>query len=257
MATLEGQKICDSYKDLLQVSNSGTGLDATLRPVESGGGTNSCCELSTTNLKITGTIELDGTAIGFPLGPGPQGDQGTQGPQGFQGTQGPQGTQGYQGTQGPQGDQGTQGPKGDQGFQGLTGPSGGAQGDQGSQGPQGSTGVQGSTGAQGLAGAGNVPTHYKHTWTSGGTTSFSIGLASPALILAWSPTYGPVEIYPTPSSQSTLVAGGHTNYYIWDIAQSNTWPSARFVGSSIHLYKLVYDRRRERESIFSLSLINL
>ena len=33
MATLTGQRIKDSYKDLLQVSNSNSGIDSTLRAV--------------------------------------------------------------------------------------------------------------------------------------------------------------------------------------------------------------------------------
>ena len=36
MATLTGQRIKDSYKDLLQVSNSNSGIDSTLRAVSDG-----------------------------------------------------------------------------------------------------------------------------------------------------------------------------------------------------------------------------
>ena len=140
MATLEGQKICDSYKDLLQVSNSGAGLDGTLRSIESGAGTLSACQLSTNYLKIgdTGvpcTIELapGSTAIGFPENTGPQGDIGAQGTAGGTGAQGNAGAQGPAGT-GAQGAQGTAGSAGGTGSQG----SAGAQGTAGAQGAQGS-----------------------------------------------------------------------------------------------------------------------
>ena len=39
MSTLAGRNIKDSYGDLLQISLAGSGVDATLRDVEDGGGT--------------------------------------------------------------------------------------------------------------------------------------------------------------------------------------------------------------------------
>ena len=36
MSSLENKKISESYKDLLQVSNSNSGVDATLQTVEDG-----------------------------------------------------------------------------------------------------------------------------------------------------------------------------------------------------------------------------
>lgn len=48
MATLIGQSITKSIPDLIQVSNSGTGIDSTLRPISSGSGTNSALKVSTT-----------------------------------------------------------------------------------------------------------------------------------------------------------------------------------------------------------------
>ncbi len=46
MASLTGQSIASSYKDLLQVSNSNSGVDATLRPIEDGEGTASALNVS-------------------------------------------------------------------------------------------------------------------------------------------------------------------------------------------------------------------
>lgn len=46
MASLTGQSIAGSYKDLLQVSNSNSGVDATLRPIEDGEGTASALNVS-------------------------------------------------------------------------------------------------------------------------------------------------------------------------------------------------------------------
>ena len=46
MTTLTGKKIANTYKDLLQVSNSNSGIDATLRNVEDGEGTSSPLQIS-------------------------------------------------------------------------------------------------------------------------------------------------------------------------------------------------------------------
>jgi hypothetical protein len=70
MTTLTGKKPKDTYKDLLQVSNSNSGVDATLRSVSDGEGTASAISLSTTNVDIigdltAGTLNADGdTAAG-------------------------------------------------------------------------------------------------------------------------------------------------------------------------------------------------
>ena len=60
MATLLGQKIKDSYKDLLQVSNTNTGVDGTLRNVSDGEGTDSALQISSTAVKSTGTLDVTG-----------------------------------------------------------------------------------------------------------------------------------------------------------------------------------------------------
>lgn len=52
MATLTGQYIASSYKDLLQVSNSNSGIDSTYRYISDGEGTNSTVQISTTGVKI-------------------------------------------------------------------------------------------------------------------------------------------------------------------------------------------------------------
>lgn len=71
MATLEGQQVKNSYKDLLQVSNSNAGVDDTLRHVEDGEGTESALKISTSAVTVsgsggltitTGPLEVSGTA---------------------------------------------------------------------------------------------------------------------------------------------------------------------------------------------------
>lgn len=52
MATLEGRSVASSYKDLLQVSNSNSGIDSTSRLVSDGEGTNSILYLSTGRVGI-------------------------------------------------------------------------------------------------------------------------------------------------------------------------------------------------------------
>ena len=65
MATLTGQKVKNSYKDLLQVSNSNSGVDGTLRTVSDGEATDSVLQLSSAAVNVTGagTLQYGGTAI--------------------------------------------------------------------------------------------------------------------------------------------------------------------------------------------------
>ena len=65
MATLTNRKVSQTYKDLLQVSNSNSGIDSTLRAVEDGEGTSSILQLSSAAVNITGagTLQYGGTAI--------------------------------------------------------------------------------------------------------------------------------------------------------------------------------------------------
>ena len=60
MATLQGRAIKDTYKDLLQVStNNNTGVTSTMS-TEDGEGTSSALEISTTGVKVDGTLEVTG-----------------------------------------------------------------------------------------------------------------------------------------------------------------------------------------------------
>ena len=58
MASLTGKQIANTYKDLLQVSNSNSGIDTTLRSVSDGGGTASPLQLSNAAVNIDGTFQL-------------------------------------------------------------------------------------------------------------------------------------------------------------------------------------------------------
>lgn len=62
MADLTGKKIKNTYKDLLQVSNSNAGVDATLRVVEDGEGTSSALSISSGAIQVD-NINIDGNAI--------------------------------------------------------------------------------------------------------------------------------------------------------------------------------------------------
>ena len=66
MATLQGRAIKDTYKDLLQVSNSNSGVDGTLRTVEDGEGTSSALQVSTGAVKVNGTLDVTGSVTGVP-----------------------------------------------------------------------------------------------------------------------------------------------------------------------------------------------
>ena len=65
MATLTGKKISESYKDLLQVSNSNAGVDGTLRDIEDGEGTASVLQISSSsiNIKDDGALQINETAV--------------------------------------------------------------------------------------------------------------------------------------------------------------------------------------------------
>ena len=68
MATLEGQTIAGSYKDLLQVSNSNAGVDATARAVSDGEGTATLLYLSTTEVYSPGKAGTSNTVFGKSAG---------------------------------------------------------------------------------------------------------------------------------------------------------------------------------------------
>ena len=62
MATLTGNSIASTYKDLLQVSNSNAGVDATLRTVDDGEGTASALSISSAAIQVD-NIKIDGNTI--------------------------------------------------------------------------------------------------------------------------------------------------------------------------------------------------
>ena len=63
MATLTGKTIASTYKDLLQVSNSNSGIDGTKRAVSDGEATASPLELSSAAVNISSGFELAGSAV--------------------------------------------------------------------------------------------------------------------------------------------------------------------------------------------------
>jgi len=63
MATLTGKTIASTYKDLLQVSNNNSGIDATLRNISDGEGTTSPLQLSNSTINLTGTVQLQGSTL--------------------------------------------------------------------------------------------------------------------------------------------------------------------------------------------------
>ena len=65
MSTLEGKRVKNTYKDLLQVSNGNIGVDGTLRAVEDGQGTVSALEISTTDVRVN-NLTVTGTVTGLP-----------------------------------------------------------------------------------------------------------------------------------------------------------------------------------------------
>lgn len=65
MSTLIGKDIEDTIGDLLQVSNSNSGIDSTLRNIEDGFGTQGALQISTTGIKATGTMFYGTSSIAF------------------------------------------------------------------------------------------------------------------------------------------------------------------------------------------------
>ena len=67
MATLTGKKPSESYKDLLQISNSNSGIDTIERAIEDGEGTSSILKLSSTSVDIdnssSNTFKIAGTTL--------------------------------------------------------------------------------------------------------------------------------------------------------------------------------------------------
>lgn len=150
MATLQGRAIKDTYKDLLQVSNSNNGVDGTLRTIEDGEGTSSALQVSSGAVRVNGTLDVTGDVTGVPhvdyrgtyssstsyqvddvvvyngssyintaasTGVAPT-NTNNWGLLASKGTDGTDGTNGIDGTTGPEGPQGPAGPAGADGADG-------------------------------------------------------------------------------------------------------------------------------------------
>ncbi len=63
MATLAGRKPSATYKGLLNIDNSNTGIDSTLRTVQDGEGTEGTLQLSSTGLNVTSGLQYNSNAI--------------------------------------------------------------------------------------------------------------------------------------------------------------------------------------------------
>jgi hypothetical protein len=58
MSSLENRKISETYKDLLQISNSNTGVDGTMRYIQDGEGTSTGLGLSTASVQLSSNTEI-------------------------------------------------------------------------------------------------------------------------------------------------------------------------------------------------------
>ena len=67
MADLSNSRIADTFKDLLQVSNSNEGVDSTLRTVSDGQGTDSALKLSDGAISVD-NVKIDGNTISTTTG---------------------------------------------------------------------------------------------------------------------------------------------------------------------------------------------
>ena len=63
MASLTNKTIASTYKDLLQVSNSNSGVDGTLRNIEDGEGTSSALQISQSGVNIDGDFYIGGDQL--------------------------------------------------------------------------------------------------------------------------------------------------------------------------------------------------
>lgn len=65
MTALTDRTPKDTYKDLLQVSNSNAGIDGTRRNISDGEGTNAPIKISTSAAEFTGIVDLSAATVGF------------------------------------------------------------------------------------------------------------------------------------------------------------------------------------------------
>ena len=61
--SFSGQTPSQTYKDVLQISNSNTGIPTGLRPVSDGNGTDSALRICTTGVDINGILSISGTVL--------------------------------------------------------------------------------------------------------------------------------------------------------------------------------------------------
>ena len=61
--SFSGQTPSQTYKDVLQISNSNAGIPTGLRPVSDGNGTDSALRICTTGVDINGILSISGTVL--------------------------------------------------------------------------------------------------------------------------------------------------------------------------------------------------
>jgi hypothetical protein len=61
--SFSGQTPSQTYKDVLQISNSNAGIPTGLRPVSDGNGTDSALRICTTGVDINGRLSISGTVL--------------------------------------------------------------------------------------------------------------------------------------------------------------------------------------------------
>ena len=66
-ASLTGNTVATSFKDILKISHGNAGIDTTLRPVSSSDGTDTPLQLSSTTVNINGIFQVSGTSFTPPF----------------------------------------------------------------------------------------------------------------------------------------------------------------------------------------------
>ena len=167
MGQLTNQFVSQSYQSLLKMTDSNNGVTGTLQTVQTGDGVDSPLQISRTQVNISGSLTVNGSAITGTTGS--NGTSGTSGVNGSSGTSGQSGSSGSTGSGGTSGTSGTSGGTGSSGTSGSNGSSGtsgvGTSGTSGTSGQAGSSGTSGTSGTSGQAGSSGT------SGTSGGTGS--------------------------------------------------------------------------------------
>jgi len=129
MGQLTNLYVSSSYQGLLKMTDSTTGVTATLQTVQTGDGTNTPLQISQTQINISGSFFINNVPItngtsGTSGTSGVNGSSGTSGQSGSSGSTGSGGTSGTSGTSGGTGSSGTSGQSGSSGTSGTSGSSG-------------------------------------------------------------------------------------------------------------------------------------